>query len=312
MTRALAVPVAALVMAAALPALGLELPLPTGSRPLSERISPYDSYGLPVGPFADGKLATERIEGRIERRSWQVPSQTLTTLQILDPLRSALINDGFTIEYQCEDRACGGFDFRFAIEVIPAPDMHVNIRDFRFLAATREGEEAVGLLVSRGRNAAYVQMIYAHRSQGAAPIAPLPGEPAQPAGQLEPGAQFLAKLTRDGHIMLGDLDFRSGSATLSPGRYVSLERIAAFMAETPDVIVALVGHTDSVGTLEKNIALSKRRAQSVRQRLIQAHGVDPARLEAEGMGYLAPIASNLVKQGRDANRRVEAVLLPAR
>jgi outer membrane protein OmpA-like peptidoglycan-associated protein len=73
----------------------------------------------------------------------------------------------------------------------------------------------------------------------------------------------------------------------------------------------LVGHTDSVGGLSGNIALSKRRAQSVRQRLIDTHGVDPSRLDAEGMGYLSPAASHLTPEGREANRRVEVIVLPA-
>ena len=87
--------------------------------------------------------------------------------------------------------------------------------------------------------------------------------------------------------------------------------MAAFLNAQPSVRVALVGHTDSVGSLSGNIALSKRRAQSVRQRLIDAHGIEAARMQAEGMGYLAPVASNLAETGRDQNRRVEVILLDA-
>jgi OOP family OmpA-OmpF porin len=74
--------------------------------------------------------------------------------------------------------------------------------------------------------------------------------------------------------------------------------------------VALVGHTDATGSLDANIALSRKRAASVKDRLVRAYGIAVSRLDAEGMGYLAPIASNLTQAGRDANRRVEAVLLP--
>ncbi len=91
--------------------------------------------------------------------------------------------------------------------------------------------------------------------------------------------------------------------------------LAHYSASNSDVLftairIMLVGHTDSVGGLDPNIALSRDRAASVRQRLIDAYGVAPNRLEAQGMGYLAPIASNLTAQGRETNRRVEAVLLP--
>lgn len=71
----------------------------------------------------------------------------------------------------------------------------------------------------------------------------------------------------------------------------------------------MVGHTDDTGDLQANIAVSTRRAEAVRTRLIDAHGVAPDRIEAKGVGYLAPMASNATAQGRSLNRRVEAVLL---
>ena len=70
-----------------------------------------------------------------------------------------------------------------------------------------------------------------------------------------------------------------------------------------------MGHTDTVGGLEANVALSRRRAASVRDRLIERHGVPAEQLEAHGTGYLAPVAPNTTAEGREANRRVEAVLL---
>ena len=116
-------------------------------------------------------------------------------------------------------------------------------------------------------------------------------------------------LRTKGHVVLTDLEFETGSSALGAGNFASLDRLAGFMAAEPGARVALVGHTDSIGGLAGNIALSKRRAQSVRQRLIEAHGIDGARMQAEGMGYLSPVASNLEPEGREANRRVEVILL---
>lgn len=70
-----------------------------------------------------------------------------------------------------------------------------------------------------------------------------------------------------------------------------------------------VGDTDNSGGLEANIALSKKRAQAVpRQALLQAQGVQDAQVTSEGVGPLAPRATNLTEEGRRKNRRVEAVL----
>jgi outer membrane protein OmpA-like peptidoglycan-associated protein len=72
--------------------------------------------------------------------------------------------------------------------------------------------------------------------------------------------------------------------------------------------VAIVGHTDASGGLEANIALSRKRAQAVRNVLIEAFGVPAAQIQAEGVGYLSPRASNLTEAGRTQNRRVEVML----
>ena len=67
----------------------------------------------------------------------------------------------------------------------------------------------------------------------------------------------------------------------------------------------LVGHTDAVGGLAANVSLSKRRAESVRAVLISRHGIPAAQVSADGVGPLAPRASNLDAAGQAQNRRVE-------
>jgi OOP family OmpA-OmpF porin len=113
-----------------------------------------------------------------------------------------------------------------------------------------------------------------------------------------------------GHAILPGLAFGTGSADLGEGQAASLEELAAFLKANPDARVALVGHTDATGSLEGNTALSRRRAQAAVDYLTGRHGINAARISAEGAGYLAPVASNLTAEGREQNRRVEAVLLP--
>ena len=71
--------------------------------------------------------------------------------------------------------------------------------------------------------------------------------------------------------------------------------------------VAIVGHSDNQGTLVLNLELSRQRAEAVMQALVE-RGISPERMEAHGLGYLAPLASNATEGGRAANRRVELVL----
>ncbi|MEO7475752.1 MAG: OmpA family protein, partial [Gemmatimonadales bacterium] len=83
--------------------------------------------------------------------------------------------------------------------------------------------------------------------------------------------------------------------------------LAGLLARHPDWRATIEGHTDSVGTAEANQALSARRADAVRARLVGAHGTDGARLRTAGLGSTRPRESNATIEGRARNRRVELV-----
>ncbi len=289
------------------PVAAIELSMPNGARQISDRDSALDSYAMPVAPWVDGSVDTVMVEGRVERQSWRVESGSITTLQILDPLRAQVQQLGFETLIECDAALCGGFDFRFAIEVIPTPDMFVDIRDYRFFAA-QNGDQAISLLVSRGRTAGYIQVIQVAPRDEAPPQIVEGGEPL-PIVQEEEPLDLASLLIDQGHVTLEDLTFETGSSTLSEGEYHSLQALAEFMEENPSAIIAVVGHTDATGDLGINIRVSRQRAQAVRTRLVQQFDISEDRLQAEGMGYLAPRASNLTAEGRDQNRRVEAVIL---
>lgn len=281
-----------------------DLPLPQGAEATAEVIHEADTIHLPSGRFEAGKVPRLRLDGRITSRAWRLPERGLGTLARLTPFREALDKAGWEVVFECAAEGCGGFDFRFAVPVLPAPAMFVNLFDYRYLLA-RRGEEHAMLFVSRAGERAYVQLTHV-----APPEAGLAAPDAAPAPVPAPVTGDLAERLRAAeHVALSGLDFASGAATLGPGPHPDLAALAAFLDEVPEARIALVGHTDSVGGLEPNIALSQARAEAVRARLIEAHGVAPERIEARGVGYLAPVAPNATPEGREANRRVEAVLI---
>ena len=304
----LAAALAALLFAVT-PATAFELRLGGAARQLSERDSPLGSYALPTGPFRDGSIPAQRLEGRIERQTWRIDGPGLTTLQILAPLRSQLEEAGYTLTFDCKDNECGGFDFRFGTEVVPAPDMYVDIRNYRFVSAVKDKDIAASLLVSRSRSAGFVQIIYVNRDGTSAPPAALPETGTEAAPVPDIAAGFSDRMLQQGHAVLGGLVFDTGADALDPGDYDSLAQLAVFLEDHPGMVIALVGHTDSIGSLDENLSLSKRRAESVRSRMIDSYGIAPDRMEAEGVAYLSPAASNLTPEGREENRRVEAVIL---
>jgi outer membrane protein OmpA-like peptidoglycan-associated protein len=302
-------------------AFGLTLDLPASVAGEESRSEVPGSYELPIAGFDGKAVPTRRFEGALEQRAYRLEAPGMTTLAVLAPLRDQLQAAGYALVFECEARGCGGFDFRFGTEVMPEPDMHVDLQDYRFLSAER-GTEAVSLLVSRSANAAYVQIT---RISALAPTAtPVKtavdlDQPEVPQGATTPAAPgasdvtgLAAALDTEGSAVLADLVFDSGSASLTAGDYASLAGVAAWLNANPDGTVALVGHTDASGSLAANIALSERRAEAVAEALVRDFSVDPARLAAKGVGYLAPRATNQTEEGRQKNRRVEVVVTSTR
>ncbi|MEM9576383.1 MAG: OmpA family protein [Pseudomonadota bacterium] len=296
------------------PLAAFEPDLPATAQMTAERASVPDTFHAPIAAFDGKAVPAVAIEGAILRRAWRINSAGLTTLQVILPLRQQLEAAGFDLQFECEARTCGGFDFRFEVEVLPGPNMNVNISRYRYLTALRGDSaapsKAVGVLVSVTAGSAYVQVITADTALDASPepaavIPPVDEEREAPAARSD----FENRLFEQGRAILDDLDFATGSTDLGAGPYATLAALAGILDKRPNLRLALVGHTDTVGALDTNIALSRARAQSVRDRLIAEFGADGARLDAEGMGYLAPIAPNLTEEGRRQNRRVEVILV---
>lgn len=87
-----------------------------------------------------------------------------------------------------------------------------------------------------------------------------------------------------------------------------IEDLAEFLREFDGVMLQLEGHTDNVGALLYNLDLSQRRADAVRDMLIEDFGISPGRITAQGFGEQLPVADNETEAGREANRRVVAVV----
>jgi OmpA-OmpF porin, OOP family len=104
--------------------------------------------------------------------------------------------------------------------------------------------------------------------------------------------------------------FDVDQAELKPGGMQQLARVSEFLREHPDRNVVIEGHTDSTAPDTYNLALSQRRAHAVEDFLI-TQGVEPTRISAIGYGEQLPIATNDSAAGRQANRRVEIVVLDA-
>jgi OOP family OmpA-OmpF porin len=105
-------------------------------------------------------------------------------------------------------------------------------------------------------------------------------------------------------LVLEGVEFDNDKATLRQESFAVLDKTAASMQHWADAKIEVGGHTDSVGTDDYNMALSQRRAETVRDYLI-SKGIAADRLTAKGYGETKPVADNATAEGRFKNRRVE-------
>jgi OmpA-OmpF porin, OOP family len=101
--------------------------------------------------------------------------------------------------------------------------------------------------------------------------------------------------------------FVTGSAKLQTKSYKGLNDVVQIMKDNPGMSLAIDGHTDNVGTEEKNQILSDNRANSVKAYLV-SKGIEEGRITAQGHGEMEPIADNKTAAGRQQNRRSELKL----
>ncbi len=102
--------------------------------------------------------------------------------------------------------------------------------------------------------------------------------------------------------------FDFDKSVVKPEYYVTLNELAIYMQENPKAHVTLAGYTDNIGSKKYNMALSERRAASVRTYLAEKAGVDRQRITLSSFGMANPVSSNDTEEGRYQNRRVECII----
>jgi outer membrane protein OmpA-like peptidoglycan-associated protein len=105
-------------------------------------------------------------------------------------------------------------------------------------------------------------------------------------------------------IVLNNIFFDTGAATLRPESYAELGVLYKLMIDNPSLKIEISGHTDNVGSAAFNQRLSENRARAVVDFLI-GRGIDVDRLTYKGYGFDKPVASNETAEGRQLNRRTE-------
>lgn len=129
--------------------------------------------------------------------------------------------------------------------------------------------------------------------------------------------QVSLKMAERGLVItfVADVLFDSGKSKIRSESFPALDKVSRVLIENvPDLSVGIEGHTDNqpikLSGWKSNWELSTSRALSVLHHLVDQNGISPSRVSAIGYGEYHPVASNDTREGRQANRRVEIVILP--
>ena len=122
-----------------------------------------------------------------------------------------------------------------------------------------------------------------------------------------------AKVDKDGcmHEKVSktlNVEFDTAKYDIKSKYHQNIKEVADFIKSYPSTKVVIEGHTDNVGKEAYNVRLSQNRANSVKQYLIDKFGIDATTIEAVGYGPSRPVADNSTPEGKQKNRRVDAVL----
>lgn len=123
------------------------------------------------------------------------------------------------------------------------------------------------------------------------------------------GEDTRSKLITEGKFVTNGILFDVNSDNIKPESGSVLKEIASTLQENPTVRVKIIGHTDSDGDSNSNLALSQKRAIAVKNALASFYGIDTSRIETDGKGESQPLNKNANATEKATNRRVEFVKL---
>lgn len=282
-----------------------------GSEILKYETEEFTDYSLLTGPakktggIEQNRDAATALEGKLTRVTYRAPAER-SPLEVFRNYETALAEAGFEQVFNCAREECGGRNFNHAAS---PKNYYMGFGEYhaeqRYLAARLDmpsGEVYVSLYLvlnkSGGgpdRNRTLVQL----------DVIELTDMDKQMV--LVDADAMLNNLAAEGRVALYGILFNFDEDTLLPESRPQLKEIGKLLSEHPDLRVFVVGHTDGRGSYEYNLNLSQRRAVRVVESLANDHGIDRSRLQAIGVGMVAPVATNRTEEGRTLNRRVEIV-----
>lgn len=267
----------------------------------------FDTFAVPLGPADKSEKKfkkEEQVEGKVVKTLYQAPAGA-TPLAISRSYQDALKQSGFEILYSCSPKQCNA-EGRVAVTLGYSGTYLTQ------LGGRSPDDEGTYLFTARHpKNNVYVMVvafnIWNDPSKVFYTLNVAEVKPMQTEMVIVTAKELAEGIRKTGHASIYGIYFDTGKAVIKPESQPVISEIAKMLNEQPTLRLHVVGHTDNVGNLASNMTLSKQRAGAVVNALVREHNVAAGRLIANGVGPLAPVASNVTEEGRAKNRRVELV-----
>jgi OOP family OmpA-OmpF porin len=261
----------------------------------------FTDYELRVDKAAAKPDATLTLEGKLSRITYQGPAER-AVLEVFKNYEAALSGASFSTLFSCVKQDCG--DIPKHVEKGPIYMALWGEGDHRCLAtrlSRAEGDVYVSLYITKNGSGGPA------RGRAMVQLDVIELKPMEDKMVVAEASAMERDLASAGRVAVYGILFDFDKDTMRPDSKPQLDEIGKLLADSPELKVLIVGHTDSDGSHEYNLDLSQRRAASVAAALARDYGVDRMRLTPIGVGMAAPVATNRTEAGQMLNRRVELV-----
>lgn len=286
-----------------------------GASIVSYSTQKFVRYTLPLGPADELDAAGEKpvftaskeVSGALTRLSYTAPAG-VSSDDVFENYQNELAAKGYQVLFKADGAEIGKNQGAiFAGIETQLFEYSPDAAHFLTAELTRDGATVdIALYVTEYEDG-YTPRVEVEKGQVIVQLDVIESGTLQDKMVTVSAAEIGKGLAAQGHIALYGIHFDFAKSDLKPDSKPALDQVAQFLKDDPAMKIHVVGHTDNVGGLETNMALSRARAAAVVAALVKQYGVAAGRLNPAGVGPLAPVAPNDSDEDRAKNRRVELI-----
>ncbi|NOZ10857.1 MAG: DUF4892 domain-containing protein [Gammaproteobacteria bacterium] len=270
-----------------------------GSEIVDYKVENYGKTVFATGPVkkdSDAEKTALTVEGKITRIFYRVP-KGISALEVFRNFEVRIKEANYEMIFSGGPDKINDYVFKYKHPVDIVKEAALG-SGFHYFVAAKD--------VSGAKN--YISVLVApHGGGNGMRVGLIAAETKAMEMQMVDAKKMQMSMAETGRVALYGIYFDYNSATIKPNSKPTLGEIAKLLKSQPSLKIIVVGHTDYVGGYDYNMSLSKRRAKAVMNALVSDYKIAATRLKSDGVGYLAPAATNLTDAGRTLNRRVELV-----